>query len=36
VTIPRRAHIVCMAAIKGKEKIAVHKGAYPNAAPVTE
>src|SRR5579862_977155 len=36
VTMPRRAHMICMAAINGNEKIAVHRGAYPNAAPVTE
>jgi hypothetical protein len=36
VTIPSRAHIICTAAIKGKEKSAVQSGAYPNEAPVTE
>src|ERR1043165_8624807 len=30
VTIPSRAHINCTAAIMGKEKIAVHRGPYPN------
>src|SRR4051812_18385914 len=36
VTIPSRAHMICTAAIKGNENRAVHKDAYPNAAPVTE
>jgi hypothetical protein len=34
--MPRRAHIICTAVISGNENRAVHNGAYPNAAPVTE
>ena len=36
VTIPSRAHMSCTPAISGNEKSAVHSGAYPNDAPVTE
>src|ERR1051325_7588970 len=36
VTIPKRAHIIWTADIRGNEKRAVHNGAYPNKAPVTE
>src|SRR6266446_2812061 len=36
VTIPSRAHMSCTEAIKGNENSAVHKGAYPKDAPVTE
>src|SRR6266853_906332 len=36
VTMPRRAHINCTAAINGKEKSAVHNPAYPYDAPATE
>src|SRR5882672_2923331 len=36
VTIPSRAHIICTALIRGNENSAVQRGAYPNAAPVTE
>ena len=36
VTMPSRAHMICTADISGKENNAVHRGAYPKAAPVTE